>query len=145
MRVLILLLLFTVSVAAEPLRVVKSRTFAPSEMVKRICVEVELTNQGSTDVEGAELVLQLTPDFRPASPGTRPPEGFMATQEMRQWIDPVGPGQRIRQMFETDFFSRNAFSTSTPSFVVENLVPGLCESVTVRYTIFIVPPPDGWK
>lgn len=146
MRAFLLVLILTVGALAQPpLRVVKSKTFAPSEIVKPICVEVEFTNDGQNPIVGAELVLRMVPQYRTAYEAPVPTEGYLAPQEMRFPVEPLKPGQRTSAMFQTPYFARSAFSSSKSSFLVENIVPGLCESVTVRYVILIVPPPDGWE
>ncbi len=90
-------------------------------------------------VDYAQVVLQLVPDYRPSSPGPRPVEGILAGHEMSQRVETLEAGGRRTLLFETPFYSRAGFSTSAKAFRVENLVPGLCESVTVRYVVLIVP------
>lgn len=141
MRKLLLLCLLTAVVATaapQDIRVTKTRTYAGSEMVKSIYVEVTVKN--TSNVVDEDRVVHLR--FVPRKPGSyRPPEegkDLFSPFDMEQDLGTLNPGESRTLKFKSPYLAKNQFSSTARSFTTD-VAPDLpingSTQVTLEVTI----------
>lgn len=122
MRKILLLCLLTavaVSAAPEDIRVTGTRTYAGTEMVKSIYVDVTVKNTSNVVDEDRVVHLRLVPR-KPSS--YRPPEegkDLFSPFDMERELGTINPGETRTVKFKTPYFAKNAFNSSGRSFTTD--------------------------